>query len=369
MKKESFKNLSDYKDEIRHCSKCGICQSACPVYQVTGNECTVSRGQFIMLNGVLKGDLTLNKNINKYLDMCLKCNKCKDACPAEINPLDIILCAKSEYFKKSLFGNIYGFFQSKYIFNTALTIVEKVRGIFCKKIKSEKFDKKVVYFGGCMSKFDPETHNFIIKLLNKLQIEVLDIDFNCCGIPFLTTGNMRRFKEQLTENISKLPENFDYFITDCASCEWAWKEYVKYVDDAKLKEKLVNIKFKNIYEVIQENDITYKANSPLSITYHKPCHEKCEEVIINILKSIKNTEYKEMNGYDECCGFASFEFPQTLKLTRKIRERKKLSINNSGADVVITSCAGCGIALKLINPKVKVKRVISFIKDFCEIDE
>ena len=88
-----MKKLEDFKEEIQRCSKCGICQHACPVYQELGNDCAVSRGQFIMLDGVIKGDLKLNKNINKYLDLCLKCNKCKSACPTSIDVVQIILSA------------------------------------------------------------------------------------------------------------------------------------------------------------------------------------------------------------------------------------------------------------------------------------
>ncbi|MCM1265973.1 MAG: 4Fe-4S dicluster domain-containing protein, partial [Candidatus Gastranaerophilales bacterium] len=67
-----MKNLDDFKEEIHRCSKCGLCQAVCPLYEITGNECTVSRGQFIMLDGVVKKDLKMTKNINKYLDLCLK---------------------------------------------------------------------------------------------------------------------------------------------------------------------------------------------------------------------------------------------------------------------------------------------------------
>ena len=83
-----MKKLSDFKDEISKCSKCGLCQSVCPIYKLTGNDCAVSRGKFVMLDGVLKGDLKLNKNINKYLDLCLKCDKCSNFCPKKALVLD-----------------------------------------------------------------------------------------------------------------------------------------------------------------------------------------------------------------------------------------------------------------------------------------
>lgn len=62
-----MKNLNDFKGDINKCSKCGLCQSVCPVYKITGNDCAVSRGKFVMLDGVIKGDLKLNKNIENIL--------------------------------------------------------------------------------------------------------------------------------------------------------------------------------------------------------------------------------------------------------------------------------------------------------------
>jgi glycolate oxidase iron-sulfur subunit len=94
-----MKKLSDYAEQINKCSKCGKCQEVCPIYKLTGNDCAVSRGKFVMLNGVLKGDLKLSKTINKYLDMCLKCGKCKDFCPSDIDVCEIFSVAKSEYVK------------------------------------------------------------------------------------------------------------------------------------------------------------------------------------------------------------------------------------------------------------------------------
>ena len=46
-----MKKLSDYKEQINKCSKCGKCQEVCPIYKLTGNDCAVSRGKFVMLNG------------------------------------------------------------------------------------------------------------------------------------------------------------------------------------------------------------------------------------------------------------------------------------------------------------------------------
>lgn len=316
-----------------------------------------------MLNGVVKGDLKLSKNINKYLDMCLKCNKCTEFCPGEINALDILLCAKHEYFKNSFQGKIYSFLESKLVFNTFLNIVKNFCGLFHKKIKSKQYERKAIYFGGCISKLHPEVNNFVTTLLNELEIESVDVNFNCCGMPFLTTGNIERFIEQAKENISKLPIGINTIITDCASCRWALNEYKKYIEDEKLKD----IEIKSIYELIAKSNITFESTKNISVTYHKPCHEN-NNVCEKIISSIKNIEYKEMDNYDKCCGFAGFEHPEQLKQIKPIMNNKKNNIEKTKADVLITSCVGCLISLSFITGfRKKTRRLITFLKDYCKI--
>ena len=369
MNENNIKSLSDYKEEIHRCSKCGLCQAECPLFQATGNECTVSRGQFVMLDGIVRGKLKMNKTVNRYLDLCLKCGKCSDFCPSDIDIVDILLTAKHEYFKNSLEGKIYAFLESKPIFDTALNIIKFFTNIFSRKIKSKPFDTKAVYFGGCISALKPNIKNYVTTLLNKMHIEVIPTDFNCCGMPFLTTGNLERFEQIIKENISKLPDNCEYLITDCASCEWAWKQYPKYLKDDGLKERIKNIKIKSIYELIASNGIQFESKKEYALTYHKPCHTKDDEynAITDILTKIENSSYSELSDFDKCCGFSSYEHPLTLSETNPIRKDKEKNINNSNADFVITNCVGCLTALKMMKTKAKPIRLISFLKDFCKI--
>lgn len=361
-----MKNLFDFKEEIHKCSKCGLCQAVCPLYKVTGNECTVSRGQFIMLDGVVKGKFKINKNINKYLDTCLKCGKCSEFCPSEIDVVQVLLSAKHEYFKQSLSGKIYSVLESKPVFNTLLMVVRFLSSLFCKKIKSKKFDRKVLWFGGCIEKFLPQQRNFVIKLLNSIGIEVLDVDFNCCGMPFLTTGNLERFEEQLIENIKQVPDDVQEIVFECASCEWAWKQYIKYVEDNELRSKLSNLEFINLYDLIAENDIKFLSKKHHNLTYHQPCHQNNIDAIKHIFNNCENIEYKEMCGYEECCGFSALEHPMSLKSVMPIIKKKIRNVSDLNVDFVITTCVGCLFNLSIF-AKTKVRRLISFLKDNCDI--
>lgn len=380
-----MKKLIDYKEEIHKCSKCGLCQSVCPVYEVTGNDCCVSRGKFIMLNGIVKGDLELNKNVNKYLDMCLKCNACKDFCPSAIDARRIFLTAKSQYFAKCPTSFFVKGFQSKFVFNSVLNLVkvatdtyrffkfDKIAATFypilqkfeigkkiilanefvaktTKKTKKSEIQttSKAVYFKGCVNEFiNPKVKNATESVLAKMGVEVLPLNFECCGVPFLSSGNEEQFVKQAIYNLSQVPDEFDSFLTDCASCQNAFLEYKNYITDANLLKKIDKIleKSMNVSEFILKNIKSVEFDKKTSITFHKPCHLENTDFINDFLKKVQNVEYVEMEEFDKCCGFAGAFAINNPEISAKISAKKAKNALNTKADYVLTSCPVCVLGL------------------------
>ena len=335
--------LNSFKEEINKCSKCGLCQSVCPVFKETGNECAVSKGKFIMLDGVLKGDLKLNKNINKYLDLCLKCGKCKDFCPSGIDACKIFETAKYEYAKNTLLGKFIFFLESKFVFGNFINILKGLRKFFYKSdnfFNSDYSPKiKLLYFKGCVGNIVPQTSELLKKIPD---IEIIEKDFDCCGIPFLSSGNLERYEEVKKHNLKLMDCEYDFILTDCASCESTLKNYFD-----------VPPKFINLGELILMQNIKFKALKPLKVTFHKPCHLENFDFIKPLFENCENVEYIEMENFDDCCGFAGEFALKNYKISKSISDKKAQNILNTGADFVITCCPSCILGLKhgLINHK------------------
>lgn len=410
-----MKRLIDFKEEIHKCSKCGLCQSVCPVYKVTGNDCSVSRGKFIMLNGIIKGDLKLNKNVNKYLDMCLKCNACKDFCPSAIDARKIFLTAKAQYFAKCPSSVVIKFFHSKLIFNLFLNLTKIGVNIY-RFLKMDKFVKKfyfilqkfelgkkiilvnefsggvvtspysskskvqsspeqkksqstkIVYFKGCVNEYiNPRTKNAVESILKQMGVEILNtkLPLQCCGVPFLSSGNVEQFKKQAVFNLSQIPEDFDYFLTDCASCQNAFKEYKNYIEDEKLLEKIDKILEKsiNINEFVVKNAEKFEFKEKTSFTFHKPCHLENIDFLNEFLAKAKNIEYVEMNDFDKCCGFSGEFAIKNPEISAKISANKAQNAIETNADYILTSCPACilGLTQGMVEEKT-FKPLLSFIE-------
>ncbi len=346
-----MKSLADYKENIHSCSKCGLCQSVCPIYKITGNDCTVSRGQFIMLKHFLNGELKMSKVINKYLDICLKCSACSRFCPSGIDVVDIISLAKAEYFKTHKLEHLKSFFL-KFMLNTINNI-----GCLLPKKQSKKFEKKVIYFAGCSDK-GINAGSSVVKILNSLGVEVIIPNFNCCGYPFFINGDMATFEEYMNKFYSILQEYENYeVITNCATCEKVLNSYAKWGEHK-------SIIIKNVFDYIKDNNLAskFELKKAKTVTFHKPCNMENYETVKQILENTTNLNYIEMKDFDKCCGFNSLTNSKNRKLFEKLYKEKYNYIENSGAKIVLTSCTACKITLKLFSRcKYKVYDLLEFL--------
>lgn len=392
-----MQKLEDFKCEINKCSKCGLCQSVCPIYKLTGNDCAVSRGKFVMLEGVLKGDLKLNQNINKYLDLCLKCNKCSDFCPSAIDVCKIFETAKYEYVKNTFWGKFVFFLESKFVFGNFLKIgkfLKKItqsihhtnvgKGATEQQVRGENL--KLLYFKGCVNNIFPQADRFLHRLFDNSNVEIIEKDFDCCGLPFLSSGNLERFEEVKKHNLALMDCDFDYVLTGCASCESTLKKYFQptgndvglesptydlslQADNEILRSTTQNddVKFINLGELIAQQDIKFKFKKPIKVTFHKPCHLENDDFWQKILANCENVEYVKMQDYDECCGFSGEFTIKNPKIATQLMKQKAQNAVATEADYVVTTCPACVIGLKLGLLGIKKSPKVVSLNDFLSL--
>src|SRR5690606_27728500 len=70
-------------DAVQTCVHCGFCLSACPTYQVLGQEMDSPRGRIYLMKEVLEGTLPLDGAL-AHVDRCLGCLACEPACPSGV---------------------------------------------------------------------------------------------------------------------------------------------------------------------------------------------------------------------------------------------------------------------------------------------
>ncbi len=244
--------LSQYKEIIHKCSKCGLCQETCPVYIKSGNECDTARGLLILLKGIINHEVSLKRPVNRYFDRCLRCGRCFEVCPSEIPVEDIIFAAKCKYLYRTLDG-----------LNTRIIQSEFIKRIFTKpkKVVSEKFDTKVLYFGG--------NYKAVLKLLNSNSLEVLNPIETGWGQEYLLSGNIIRFRKELNKAMRLIAEkNPKFIIVDIPTDRFKHitKTYggynlnieIKYLGEYPASDGLVCHYFNPVYAMSLVNELKAK---------------------------------------------------------------------------------------------------------------
>lgn len=354
-----MKTLKDYDCELSKCSKCGLCESVCPLFKIIPNDCVASKGKFLMLYGVTKGELQMSKKINSYIDMCLKCGKCKNFCPAGIDVCEILAVAKNEYIKNTFIGKITKILQSKQIFGYIVSLGAKLSKPYRTKVKNSPNTLSVMYFKGCVNRILPQTDKYLAKIFKNHAINIIEPDFDCCGLPFLSEGNLERFEEALKCNTDLINgHSYDYMVTDCASCGSTLASYSQYTNnDFQLKNNV------NWGEIIAKENIKFNFKQKITVTFHKPCHLENDEFFEKIISNCTNVEYVKMKDYDTCCGLAGSFSLKNPELSKELVKQKAEKIKETNANYVITTCPAClaGLRQGLAGSKIKVVSLLEFL--------
>lgn len=400
-----MKELKDFENEIYKCSRCGLCQSVCPVYKATLNECAVSRGKFNILNGIVKKELNLTKQVKKYLDLCTGCNACRDFCPSQINAKEIFITAKAEYHKKhkptswerlinsyTLFktllicGKVFFLVYRCLLLDKLVSPIAKLIANKCtlgkrvlllntlatktktKRTKSTTIkNKTAIYFEGCFNQYlNSETKDAVENILANSDIKVINKNFECCGVSYLNDGNIKEYKKLINKNLEKLNCQYDYLITDCASCNEILKNYRIYSSNETAKE--LSKKVVSVIEIIK--GLKFKANTNLKVSIHKPCHEDTD--FRDLVKNIKNINFVDVEDYNKCCGFSGKFALQNSEISRKISQNKAQKYIDCDTDIILTTCPACqlglnqGLAETNCNKKTMVMNLFVFLNTYCE---
>lgn len=392
--------------QVARCSRCGMCQSVCPLYNITKNESDVARGKLMLLDGLMRAFFEDPKGVWQRLDQCLLCGSCAANCPRGVNVVEIFLNArviisgyrrmpllkkiifrhllsnpdrfdriiswgsKWQYlfFKKTDFqvdascaGMISPLFSDRWMLPLAPVPFHKMSGVPVKK-KIET-GPRVAFFVGCLlDKVFPRVALDIVRILNFHGVQVIiPRSQGCCGIPALSSGDHLTFNRLVAYNLELFaPSDFDYLVTGCATCTATIKKiwpsmFKSSSEDQKavvdqLAEKTYDISqfLVDVIGVRLPEKPERQVSKPVA-TYHDPCHlRKTLDVYSQprlLIQANDAYAFAEMPDAASCCGMGGSFNLAHYNLSADIGKKKVASIEITGASVVATGCPACMIQL------------------------
>ncbi|MGI5921529.1 MAG: (Fe-S)-binding protein [Syntrophomonadaceae bacterium] len=398
-----FKNLPPVKEQIMKCVRCGKCRSVCPVFSEIKNETAAPRGHVFMTGMLRDGKVEPSKELYERLARCLMCETCSINCPSGIDVHELNAAARSYIYKKNpslakdlVFDTMWtrpGLLRTMSFFmwgaqKSGMQKLARKLGLLnilpgdlpkAEKILSDvplhsarsslsevnpaRGNKKytIGYFLGCGTDlFNPGVALATVDVLIRNGCEVvIPPNMKCCGLPHIANGKIDTAQSLAAHNIKIFNSyNFDYIITDCASCSAALShkqmaflfQGLKIEDEAyQFAAKVMDIT-KFLIDVV---NITIPSSNPVSktrVTYHDPCHLANAQGITRqpreLLQRIPGVNFVEMGEANRCCGGSGTYSVTHYDMSMKILDRKMDSAMETGAEKIATCCPSCMMQLK-----------------------
>ena len=120
-------------------------------------------------------------------------------------------------------------------------------------------------------------------------------------------------------------------------------------------------------ELVAQQDIKFKFEKPIKVTFHKPCHLENDDFWQKILANCENVEYVKMQDYDECCGFSGEFTIKNPKIATQLMKQKAQNAVATETDYVVTTCPACVIGLKLGLLGIKKSPKVVSLNDFLSL--
>ncbi|PLY05561.1 MAG: (Fe-S)-binding protein [Desulfuromonas sp.] len=391
-----LKKLEDFRAEIDQCVKCGACRAHCPAFGAEKHEGRVARGKVALADALLKGDVDLEEKFLLDMSQCLLCGSCCAQCPNKVHTEEIVAATRREIAKRkglSTFGKGVGtILKHQGVMNT----LAKAGGAFSKLLFKKIPDQsglrlrfpapfiaadrtlppiaakpfrerhpevipgvagqpRVLFFTGCgINYMYPDSGEALLKALKFLGVTVLiPQDQVCCGLPAVSAGAADTVESLAADNLAMLRRcEYDYIVTACASCHSGLTQIYPGMGaefdefKAKVKDIFVFLVEQGLPEKLAELP---KADQPIKVTYHDPCHLRNHGITKEpraILKALPQVDYVEMENAASCCGLGGTYSVYHYDTSKKIGAKKAASIADSGADLVATDCPGCIMQLQ-----------------------
>lgn len=396
-------HLKELSKSASQCVKCGTCLAHCPIYTETLSELTTARGKLSLIESLASGEIQFTRKLEDLFFSCLICNSCEENCPNDVKVGDILLKARRELIdhrglpmtQKFLFRHLLNSIhalplclhagcliqglllkripkESGLQLRFSLPFLDKRRLIppiakkfFCNsyspmaKANSEK--KRVGYFVGCAVNYlFPHIGEATLRILNPYGISVLiPSDQKCCGLIAFGSGDWQSAQKLALSNMEAFEQiNVDTIITTCASCAAMlttfYSQLFKDADDAiqrtveRFSHKIMDISqflTQKIGIATKPKKHPFKKGDRLRITYHDPCHLNrtlgIKQEPRDILQSLSNLEFIEMNDASRCCGMGGSFNIAHYDLSMNILKHKLDTLETLGVDMIATGCSGC----------------------------
>ena len=395
--------------DLDKCTRCGLCEQACPTYKLLRFEPDSPRGRVYLMKEVAQGEAPITPHLAHHLYQCLGCRACETVCPAGVPYGKLLERARFQIeaqgevlpdrqgwrrFRSIAFEHVL---PNQWLFNAVMVpaqLLQRIPGLL-PAVQSLPLPKRlrrlvrmipnrrarltmqdrakndasiprvrVGLFLGCVmrSLFD-RVHAATRGVLERNGYAVVVPKGQwCCGALNVHAGERRMAQAMASRNLDAFMDaRVDAIIVNAAGCGAMLKEYAELLGDDE-RVRAFCAKVKDVHEFLAEGQFQSGPSQVREkVTYHEACHlahgQRIRRQPRELLRQIPGIEYIELAGSDECCGAAGVYSLTHPELAQAILEKKLDAIEATGARVVATANPGCAMQIQagLLERGLKVR--------------
>ena len=358
---------------LRACVHCGFCTATCPTYQVLGDELDGPRGRIYLIKNVLEGD-PVTRAIQGHLDRCLTCLNCTTTCPSGVEYNRLIDIGREyveahvsrpivERLARWALRNVLPY-PSRFV--PLLKLGQLVRplvprglrkkiplAVAAQPVRSAVYPRSVILHQGCVQPaLTPATDAAAIRVLNRLEIGVIQTGAACCGAvsqhlsaPVEAAAFMRRNIDTWWPHIEAGAEAI---VMTASGCGTLLKDYAHLLrDDPAYAARAAKVSelAKDLCEIITPQDLASLASdAPRRIAFHAPCTLQHGQKLTGRVESLLTAagfELLPVRDSHSCCGSAGTYSILQAELSNKLLDMKLDALEQGQPQLIVTSNVGC----------------------------
>lgn len=363
-------------EEVAKCNRCGFCLPNCPIYLVEHKESATPRGRNAITRAVIEGRLDWSPETENSIFSCLGCGACTVACFPKVETKELVFrdreCLVGEGLYPKIAERVARFLEESH--NISDDDNEE-RGEWQELIKGlpehafEKAHAEVVFFVGCVASFFPLAQKIpanMARIMERAKVDftILGGEEWCCGFPLIGAGMPDKVEALIEHNLNKVKEiGAKEIVFTCPSCYHTWKQL--YEADLKVYHAS-----QMLAQMITDGRLPLK-EIEAKVTYHDPCDlgrnsgvfEEPRQVL-NAIPGIQLVELPHNRQLSMCCGGGGNLEMVNPELSGKVAQMKIEEIQQTGADMVVSSCQQC---LRTIYSRARRENILLVVKDLTEL--
>jgi glycolate oxidase iron-sulfur subunit len=403
-------NQPEYQSKLQQaavsqpCIHCGLCLQACPTYRLFGTEMDSPRGRISLIQAASQGRIDFAGAFQEHIQLCLACRACESACPSGVQYGSLVEMARIALEEKRQPGltersarwlalhqlmprltrlktiaRLTRLYQA-----LGLSSLARQMDLLPGRLKTmegllppmpghyadyrqpapalEEQRGHVAFFYGCVQEaFLAQVNQATIRVL---QVNGYAVHFpatqTCCGAAQLHLGEEELACQLARQNIDAFLQAdaaegpFEAIINNAGGCGTSLKEYAHLLKEDSLYAEKAR-RFSALVKDISEFLVDHLYVSPpgevkARVTYADSCHLRHAQKVVDqprsLLQSVPGIELVELKQPDQCCGSAGVYNIVQAETANAILDKKMSDIATTGANIIVTTNAGCHMQLQ-----------------------